>query len=95
MQELAAVGDTHCAHACGCPLLSGLLVADDPEMPFKQEYRQFLMDQVVYREVLPIQDPTVRSKIHQSYRLGYIKVSQWGASLPHDSRPWPLCNHAS
>ncbi|CAM6107221.1 unnamed protein product [Calypogeia fissa] len=45
----------------------------DPELPAKQEHRAFLKDQVVYKEVVPIRDPTILAKIHQTYRIGFIK----------------------
>ncbi|CAI5977661.1 unnamed protein product [Closterium sp. NIES-64] len=47
--------------------------ADDPDLPSRQQHRKFLLEQVEYREAVPIQDPSLRSKIHQTYRLGYIK----------------------
>eukprot|EP00249_Psilotum_nudum_P024111 c29096_g3_i1 orf=446-3331(+) len=45
----------------------------DPELPFRQEHRNFLCNFVNFKEVVPIQDPGILSKIHQTYRLGYIK----------------------
>eukprot|EP00898_Chlorokybus_atmophyticus_P008624 jgi/Chlat1/8763/Chrsp90S08124 len=45
----------------------------DPEAPERQEHRQFLQGHVLYKEVVPIADMTVKSKIHQTYRIGYIK----------------------
>ncbi|CAI5463518.1 unnamed protein product [Closterium sp. Yama58-4] len=45
----------------------------DPDLPSRQQHRKFLLEQVEYREAVPIQDPALRSKIHQTYRLGYIK----------------------
>lgn len=27
----------------------------------------------MFKEVVPIEDPTVRAKIHQTYRMGYLK----------------------
>lgn len=45
----------------------------DPELPTKQEHRAFLRERVVFKEVVPISDPTVRAKIHQTYRIGYLK----------------------
>ncbi|CAI5527351.1 unnamed protein product [Closterium sp. Naga37s-1] len=45
----------------------------DPDLPSRQQHRKFLLEQVEYREAVPIQDPSLRSKIHQTYRLGYIK----------------------
>ncbi|XP_026435279.1 serine/threonine-protein phosphatase 4 regulatory subunit 3-like [Papaver somniferum] len=45
----------------------------DPELPHIQHHRAFLKEQVVYKEAIPIKDPTVLSKIHQTYRVGYIK----------------------
>ena len=32
-----------------------------------------LRDSVVFKEVVPIQDATIRAKIHQTYRIGYLK----------------------
>ncbi|KAI3917816.1 hypothetical protein MKW92_008895, partial [Papaver armeniacum] len=45
----------------------------DPELPHIQHHRAFLKEQVVYKEAIPIKDPTVLSKIHQTYIVGYIK----------------------
>ena len=28
---------------------------------------------MVFKEVVPIQDATIRAKIHQTYRIGYLK----------------------
>ncbi|KAH9320159.1 hypothetical protein KI387_021928, partial [Taxus chinensis] len=45
----------------------------DPEIPCRQEHRAFLREQVVFKEAVPIRDPSLLSKIHQTYRVGYIK----------------------
>lgn len=45
----------------------------DPEQTARQQHREFLRDKVVFREVIPITDPSVRAKIHQTYRVGYLK----------------------
>ncbi|XXG80467.1 hypothetical protein AAC387_Pa09g1325 [Persea americana] len=45
----------------------------DPEVPQVQQHRAFLKDHVVFKEAVPIKDPTVLSKIHQTYRVRYIK----------------------
>jgi protein phosphatase-4 regulatory subunit 3 len=45
----------------------------DPELPTKQNHRAFLRDSVVFKEVVPITDPAIRVKIHQTYRIGYLK----------------------
>jgi protein phosphatase 4 regulatory subunit 3 len=45
----------------------------DPELPERQKHRDFLRDRVVFREVVPISDALVRAKIHQTYRMGYLK----------------------
>ena len=45
----------------------------DPEQPLQQQHREFLRDKVVFREVVPITDPSLRAKIHQTYRIGYLK----------------------
>ena len=39
----------------------------------KVQHRTFLKDSVVFKEVVPIQDPAIRAKIHQTYRIGYLK----------------------
>ncbi|XP_057829704.2 uncharacterized protein LOC131040764 isoform X3 [Cryptomeria japonica] len=45
----------------------------DPEILCRQEHRAFLREQVVFKEAVPIRDPSLLSKIHQAYRVGYIK----------------------
>nr|XP_024382924.1 serine/threonine-protein phosphatase 4 regulatory subunit 3-like isoform X3 [Physcomitrium patens] len=36
-------------------------------------HRAFLKEQAVFKEAVPIRDPVILSKIHQTYRIGYIK----------------------
>eukprot|EP00262_Sarcandra_glabra_P022238 TRINITY_DN9807_c1_g1_i1.p1 TRINITY_DN9807_c1_g1~~TRINITY_DN9807_c1_g1_i1.p1 ORF type:complete len:677 (+),score=95.85 TRINITY_DN9807_c1_g1_i1:98-2032(+) len=45
----------------------------DPEVPQVQQHRAFLKEHVVFKEAIPLKDPSVLSKIHQTYRVGYIK----------------------
>ncbi|KAJ7980348.1 serine/threonine-protein phosphatase 4 regulatory subunit 3-like [Quillaja saponaria] len=45
----------------------------DPEVRLVQHHRNFLKEHVVFKEAIPIKDPIVLSKIHQSYRVGYLK----------------------
>ncbi|KAK3281899.1 hypothetical protein CYMTET_10332 [Cymbomonas tetramitiformis] len=45
----------------------------DPELPSKQNHRSWLRDVVVFKEVVPITDPAIVAKIHQTYRIGYLK----------------------
>ncbi|CAK0784720.1 hypothetical protein CVIRNUC_007924 [Coccomyxa viridis] len=45
----------------------------DPELIEQQHHRSFLRDKVVFKEVVPIQDTALRAKIHQTYRLAYLK----------------------
>ncbi|KAG8698285.1 Platinum sensitivity protein [Ceratobasidium sp. 394] len=46
----------------------------DPEFPeHKGSYRDFLSSVAQYREAVPIRDPAVRRKIHQTYRLLFLK----------------------
>lgn len=45
----------------------------DPEIPFHQEHRAFLSEQVLFKEAIPIRDLSLLSKIHQTYRISYIK----------------------
>jgi hypothetical protein len=47
---------------------------DDPEYPtYKASYREFLSEGSRFKEVVPITDDAVRAKIHQTYRLLYLK----------------------
>lgn len=39
----------------------------------RPRHREFLRDSAVFKEVVPISDPAVKSKIHQTYRMGYLK----------------------
>jgi protein phosphatase-4 regulatory subunit 3 len=45
----------------------------DPEVPKVQRHRIFLKDHVVFKEAIPIKNVSVVSKIHQTYRIGYLK----------------------
>ncbi|CAI7864195.1 unnamed protein product, partial [Closterium sp. NIES-53] len=48
-------------------------VLDDPDVPCRQQHRASVQQQAVYREALPIPSAALLAKIHQTYRLGYIK----------------------
>ncbi|KAK1390392.1 serine/threonine-protein phosphatase 4 regulatory subunit 3-like [Heracleum sosnowskyi] len=50
---------------CGC-------LEYDPELPHVH-HRVFLKEHVVFKEAIPIKDPQVLSKIHQTYKIGYLK----------------------
>lgn len=47
----------------------------EPEVKPEQRarHREFLQDHARFKEVVPIADPGVRTKIHQTYRMGYLK----------------------
>ncbi|KAB1213860.1 Serine/threonine-protein phosphatase 4 regulatory subunit 3 [Morella rubra] len=45
----------------------------EPEVPHIQHHRNFLKEHIVFKEAIPIKDPLVLSKIHQTYRIGYLK----------------------
>ncbi|XP_052876381.1 uncharacterized protein LOC108489047 isoform X3 [Gossypium arboreum] len=45
----------------------------DPFIPQVQQYRKFLKEHAVFKEVIPFKNPVVLSKIHQTYRVGYLK----------------------
>ncbi|KAJ8560458.1 hypothetical protein K7X08_022318 [Anisodus acutangulus] len=44
----------------------------DPDAPLVH-HRNFLKEHVVFKEAISIKDPIVLSKIHQTYRVGYLK----------------------
>ncbi|KAK4803026.1 hypothetical protein SAY86_001229 [Trapa natans] len=45
----------------------------DPEVSQVQNHRNFLKEHVVFKEAIPIKDSIVLSKIHQTYRVGYLQ----------------------
>lgn len=46
----------------------------DPDFPsHKANHRQWLSDKTRYREVVPIDEPSIQRKIHHTYRLQYLK----------------------
>mmetsp|Transcript_7995 Transcript_7995/g.29557 ORF Transcript_7995/g.29557 Transcript_7995/m.29557 type:complete len:842 (-) Transcript_7995:210-2735(-) len=45
----------------------------DPDLPAKQNHREFLSQKVVFKEVVPIENQELRLRIHQTYRIGYVK----------------------
>ncbi|KAJ6357085.1 hypothetical protein OIU78_005047 [Salix suchowensis] len=45
----------------------------DPDISHIQHHRNFLKEHIVFKEAIPIRDPHVLSKIHQTYRVGYLK----------------------
>ncbi|XP_077219478.1 uncharacterized protein LOC143853553 [Tasmannia lanceolata] len=45
----------------------------DPEVSQVQQHRAFLKEHVIFKEVIPIKDSIVLSKIHQTHKVGYIK----------------------
>ena len=46
----------------------------DPDFPFhKANHRQYLSDESKFKEVVPLQDPDIKRKIHFTYRLQYLK----------------------
>ena len=47
---------------------------DDPDFPnMKATYREHLSDPHLFKEVVPIEDPATKLKIHQIYRMQYLK----------------------
>ncbi|KZF22928.1 DUF625-domain-containing protein [Xylona heveae TC161] len=46
----------------------------DPDFPtHKANHRQYLSDESKFKEVVPIDDPVIKKKIHHTYRLQYLK----------------------
>ncbi|KAJ0232291.1 Serine/threonine-protein phosphatase 4 regulatory subunit-like protein [Hirschfeldia incana] len=45
----------------------------DPDATQSLHYRNDLREHVVFKEAIPIKNPMVLSKIHQTYRIGYLK----------------------
>ena len=45
----------------------------DPEAPSKASHREFLQRQAVWKQVVPIANEEVVARIHQTFRVGYLK----------------------
>ncbi|KAI3423413.1 hypothetical protein D9Q98_010630 [Chlorella vulgaris] len=54
-------------------LVGALEYEPDIKPEQRPKHREFLREQAVFKEVVPISDPKIRSKIHQTYRMGYLK----------------------
>ena len=49
-------------------------MADDPDFPdHKANYREFLNEQSHFHQPIPIRDPSIQRKIHNAYRLQFLK----------------------
>eukprot|EP00884_Botryococcus_braunii_P016420 jgi/Botrbrau1/3461/Bobra.139_1s0036.2 len=47
----------------------------EPDVPehMRVRHREFLRDKAVFKEVVPIEDSGMRARIHQTYRMGYLR----------------------
>jgi protein phosphatase-4 regulatory subunit 3 len=50
------------------------LLSDDPDLPSKQNHREFLEKKAKFRTVVNFRNKALLSKIHQTYRIQYLKV---------------------
>ena len=57
--------EAHIMDALGC-------LEYDPTKKEPQRYRKFLKENVRFREVIPINNPELLAKIHQTYQVQYI-----------------------
>ncbi|KAH6607213.1 hypothetical protein Trco_003526 [Trichoderma cornu-damae] len=77
MKNILLLNDTSIIeHAVSDECLLGVVGAleYDPDFPsHKANHRHWLSNQGHYKEVVPIEDEAVRRKIHQTYRLQYLK----------------------
>lgn len=50
------------------------MMLDDPDFPsHKANHRQYLADESKFKEVVKIENPDIKKKIHYTYRLQYLK----------------------
>lgn len=50
------------------------MLLDDPEFgDHKEDYREFLTKRSKFKQIIPIDDPEVEQKIHQAYRLHFLR----------------------
>lgn len=45
----------------------------DPTLSQPRKHREFLTKTAKFKEVIPISDPELKQKIHQTYRVQYIQ----------------------
>mmetsp|Transcript_31052 Transcript_31052/g.41037 ORF Transcript_31052/g.41037 Transcript_31052/m.41037 type:complete len:785 (-) Transcript_31052:262-2616(-) len=45
----------------------------DPELRQRGEHRKFLAEKVNFKQVIPIEDPELKAKIHQNFRITFLK----------------------
>ncbi|KAG0229551.1 Platinum sensitivity protein [Actinomortierella wolfii] len=45
----------------------------DPEFPEKDNFRELLAKRAKYKQVVPIRDPEIEQKIHQAFRLQFLR----------------------
>lgn len=57
----------------------------DPELPSKLNHREWLQNSVRFKELVPIRNEETKSKIHQSYRMNYIKDVALARTLDEDA----------
>jgi len=71
---LGVVGALECRSCSACVFVKLLTFADDPDFPLhKANHRQYLADESKFKEVVKIEDETIKRKIHSTYRLQYLK----------------------
>lgn len=58
---------------CVCLQVGALEYEPDVPEHMRVRHREFLRDKAVFKEVVPIEEPGLRAKIHQTYRMGYVK----------------------
>jgi protein phosphatase-4 regulatory subunit 3 len=50
-----------------------LTLSDDPDYPKNLKHREFMKKKIIFKEVVPFNNPEVVKKIHQTFRIQYLK----------------------
>jgi protein phosphatase-4 regulatory subunit 3 len=50
-----------------------LALESDPELPARAHHRKYLEEEVVFNQVVPITDSKILAKVHQNFRIQYLK----------------------
>ncbi|KAG4959656.1 hypothetical protein JHK82_036373 [Glycine max] len=53
--------------------LESHVILDDPEVSHVKHHHKFLKEHVIFKEAIPFKNTTVLSKIHLTYRVGFLK----------------------
>ena len=69
--------------ALECKTISHILIVDDPALGtgVKPKHREFLKNKCYYKKVIDFKEQTILKKIHENYRITYLRDSVIGTII--------------